>query len=101
MHREDEREWPHQVRGDPQQGAPLPVRLHHHPELTLLQISLAAVDEAAGTRAGAGSKVVLLDQDRSQSAHRRVSGDARSVDTTPDDQEIRRLHGELLQRRPL
>jgi len=59
------------------------------------------VDESARSRAGAGSEIVLLDQDRSQSAHRRITGNSRPVDATPDDQEIRRLHGELPQRRAL
>jgi 2-polyprenyl-3-methyl-5-hydroxy-6-metoxy-1,4-benzoquinol methylase len=99
MYREDELQWPHQVRRDPLKGATLPVRLQHHPELALLEVPQAAVDKPARSRAGAGSEIVLLDQDRSQSAHRRVTGDSSPVDATPDDEEIRWLRGELLQRR--
>ena len=86
---------------DPEQDAALPVGLQHQAEVAGLQVAQAAVDQAAGARAGAGAEVVLLHQHRPESPHRRVAGHAGAGDAAADHQEVGRLRRELVECRPL
>ena len=80
VQRKEEGQGPDQVRRDPEQDAALPVGLEHQAEVARLQVAQAAVDQAAGARAGARAEIVLLDQHRAEPAHRRVAGDAGAGD---------------------
>src|SRR6185312_11741306 len=64
-------------------------RLGYQPELVLLQIAQAAVDQFG---AGAGSmrgQVVLLAKRHGQAPTGRIPRDARAVDATTDHQDVR------------
>ena len=58
------------------------------PELTVLEISQAAVNELAAGGARARAEVALLDENDAQSATRGVACYARTVDAAPNDEEV-------------
>ena len=92
--REGERERPDEVRRDGQQDAPLAQRLGDEPDLAVLQIAEAAVDQPARPRAGSGREVAPLDQPDPQPAHRRIARHAGADDPAPDDEQVERLVGQ-------
>src|SRR5204863_8445844 len=57
--REQERQGSHEVWCDPQQGAPLAARLEDQPQVAVLEVADAAVDEARGATARAAGDVAL------------------------------------------
>ena len=101
VQRKHEGQGPHQVGRDAQQDPPLPVGLEHQAEVAGLEVAQAAMDQAAGPRAGAGAEVVLVHQHRPKPAHRRVAGDAGAGDAAADHQDVGRFRRELIERRPL
>ena len=101
MQRKHEGQGPDQVGRDAEQDAPLPVGLQHQAQVAGLQIAQAAVDQAAGPRAGAGAEVVLVHQDHPESPHRRVAGHSGAGDAPADHQDVGRLRRELIECRPL
>jgi hypothetical protein len=95
---EDKGKWPDEMRGDPEQDPSFTIRLEHQTKIAGLEVAQAAMDQAARARAGAGPEIILFDQYRSQTAHRRVSSHSRSGDATADDQDVGRLRGQLVRR---
>ena len=63
-------------------------------DAALGKVTNAAVEQAAGTAAGAGGKIVLFDQAGAQPAHRRVPNDARADDAAADDEQVERFFNE-------
>ena len=89
--RRQERQRPHQVRGDAQQGAPLPHVLAQLVEAQALQAADAAVQRLGVVERGAAADVAAIDQGDAQAAQGRIPGDGRAVDARADDHQIERL----------
>ncbi len=71
-----------------QQDFPLAQRGTDQTELSLLEITQAAVNEFRRRRRGARGEIALLDQDDPKPAASGVARDAGAVDTAADDGEI-------------
>ena len=86
--RQHERQRLDDVRRLPQHHLALGERLADQPELVVLEVAQAAVDQlGAPLRRGRG-EVVLLDQQHLEPAAGGVARDARAVDAGADDEEI-------------
>ena len=68
-----------------EQDLALVQRFADQPELVLLEIAQAAVDQLGRGRAGMGGEIVLLDQQHVEPAPGRVARDRRAVDAAADD----------------
>ena len=86
--RQHEAHRPDDVGRRPQQDLALDQRLADQPELVILEIAQAAMDQLAAARRGPLREVVLLAQEHLEAAPGGVAGDARAVDAATDDQEI-------------
>ena len=71
--------------------------LVHEPDLALLQVAQAAVDELGGLRRRARGEVVALDERRAKAAGGGVEGDADAGDAAADHQDVERVVGESAQ----
>ena len=71
--------------------AALEQRLADQPEVEVLQVAQAAVDELARAAGGAGGEVVALQQGHAVAAAGRVECDARAGDPAPDDGDVELL----------
>ena len=60
-------------------------------EAALGQVAQAAVQQPAGSAAGAEGQIVLLDQPDAQAAHGRIAGDARPDDPAADHQHVEHI----------
>ncbi len=100
MQGEDERKRSDEVGRDAEEDAPLPVRFPHQPELALLEIPEAAMDQPARPGARAGGEITLLDEHGGKAPHRGVPGDPRPGDAATDDQQIERPGAQRVERRP-
>ena len=94
----EEREWADKVWSVVEQPLALGQILVHEAELTLLQVTKAAVNHLRGFRGRAGGKVVLLDQGGSQPATGGIEGHPGAGDTPADDQHVELFVGETSQR---
>jgi hypothetical protein len=86
-----ERQRPHEVRREPDHELALEQRLAHEPEIEILQVAKAAVDELARAARGARGVVGLLDQRHRVPARGGVEGDAGAGDPAADDDEVEAL----------
>src|SRR4051812_37288728 len=91
IHGPREPEWPHEVRGDAEEGASLAARLEYEMEMPMLEIANAAVNEARRPAGRSAREVVSLHERRLETAHRGVAGDAGSGDAAPDDEDVELL----------
>ena len=91
---DDEAQRPHQVRRQVDVDLALQQRLADEPEVEVLQVAQAAVDELARARGGPGRVVGALDQRHAVAARGRVERDARAGDPAADDEHVERLGGE-------
>jgi 2-polyprenyl-3-methyl-5-hydroxy-6-metoxy-1,4-benzoquinol methylase len=76
------------VRGNPEQDRTFPEGLEHQAQLAMLEVSKAAVDEAARARAGARTEIGRVDEGRMEPPHRGVTQDPGAGDAAADHQEI-------------
>ncbi len=90
--RQHEAQRPDQMRRRAQQHLALAQRLAHQPELALLQVAQAAMDQLRGCRRGAGRKVVLLDEHDLEAAAGGIARDAGAIDAAADDGEVEVSH---------
>ena len=90
----DHRQRPHQVRGERGVDLALEQRLAHEPEVEVLEVAQAAVDELARARRGAGGVVGLLHQRDRVAARGGVERDAGAGDAAADHEHVERLGGE-------
>ena len=92
--REQERQRPDEMRS---QASPQQIALlaggEDEPQVAQLEIAQATMDELGRATAGAAGEVPLVDQADGKPAKRRLTGNPRSVDATPDDQDIERSTG--------
>ena len=72
-------------------------RLVHQPELQLLQVAQATVDQLAGPAGGAGGEVTRLDQGDLEPARRGVEGGTGAGHPTADDQHVEPLAAQATQ----
>ena len=86
--RQDERKRIDEVRREPEQDLALGQRFAHQPELVVLEIAEAAVDQLGAPRGGMRREVVALDQQHLEPASRGITGDACAVDAAAHDQEV-------------
>ena len=86
--RQHEREGLDDVRRDPQHDLALGERLADEPELVVLEVPEAAVDELGAPRRGRGSEIVLLDQEHRQAAPGGVARDPGAVDAAADNEQV-------------
>ena len=85
----EERNRPHEVRGEPGQGQfPLLERLTHEAEVHLLEIAQPAVHEFARPGGRAGRVVALLDESDGQATGRRIQCGSGAGDSAADDEDI-------------
>ncbi len=94
----DERQRVHEVRRERDQELALEQRLADEPEVEVLQVAQAAVDELGRAARGAGGVVRALDERDAVAARGRVERDARARDAATDDDEVERLGGERFER---
>ena len=71
-----------------QQHFALGERLGNQPELVVLEIAQAAVDQLGAPLRGGRREVVLLGQQHREAAARGIARDAGAVDAAADDEEI-------------
>jgi len=90
---EQERQGTHEVRGDAQQDPSLAARFEHQPQIAVLQIAEAAVDQPGRAAARASRHVAFIHEGDAKAAQRRVARDARAGDPAADDQHVHRLGG--------
>ena len=88
-----ERERAHEVRGERDVELALEQRLAHEPEVEVLQVAQAAVDELGGARRGPDRVVGALDQRDRVAARSGVERDARAGDPPAHHQYVERLGG--------
>jgi len=87
--REEERQRANQVRRQTAaQEIPLARRLEHEPDVTVLQIPNAAVDELRRAAARPGGEIALVDEGRTEAPKRRLARDARAVDAAANDDDV-------------
>ncbi len=86
--RQHEAHRPADVRHRAQQRLALDQRVADQPELVVLKIAQAAVEELGRGRRGRRRKIVHLRQHHRKPAARGVAGDAAAVDPATDDEEI-------------
>ena len=86
--RHQERQRPHQVRGQSPERLALAQRLAHEPEVEQLEVAQAAVDELGGARGGGGGEIALLDQRDRQPAQRQVARGAGAGHAAADDDDV-------------
>ena len=88
----DERHRLHQVRAEPgQHQVPFPQGFAYQPELQLLEVAQAAVDQLAGSAARAGRPVPRLQQRRGKPARDGVERASGADDPAADDEHVERL----------
>ena len=88
---EHERHPPDQVGGVPEQPLALGQGLGDEPELPLVEVPQAAVDQLGRLRRRPRGEVVALDQGRAQSPGGGVEGHARAGDAPADHQDVEGL----------
>ena len=84
-------QWPHEVRGDPEERAPLAARLEDEMDMPMLEITNAAVNEPRRPAGRTAREVVSLHERRAKTAHRGVAGDPGAGDAAPDDEDVEPL----------
>ena len=86
--RQHEAQRPDDVRGGRDEDLALAQRLAHEPEVVVLEVAQAAVDELGAAGRGVGREVVLLAQQHREPAAGGIAGDARAVDAAADDEQV-------------
>ena len=71
-----------------QQHLALDERLAHQPELEVLEVAQAAVDELGAVRGGRAAEIAHLGEQHREPAAGGVRGDADAVDAAADNDEI-------------
>jgi hypothetical protein len=84
-------DWMHQVRTLPQQALPFAQRLAYHPDLSVLEVTQAPVDNSGGAAGGAGSEIVLLNQKRAFPGASALSGNGDAINSTTNDDYVEAL----------
>jgi hypothetical protein len=94
----EERHRAHQVRREPGgEQPPLAQRLVHQPELQLLQVAQAAVDQLRRPAGRAGGDVARLDQRHGQPARRGVERGTGPGDAATDDDHVEPLRAQAVE----
>src|SRR5262245_6192628 len=88
MMREQEAHGTHEVRCQPEQDLTLVERTADQPELVLLEIAKATVDELGGGRRGSARQISLLRQHDGEAAARSIARDATAIDAAADDCDV-------------
>ena len=78
----------------PQEARPLLEGLVDQPEVELLEVAQAAVDQAGTAPRGAARDVALFHERGAEAAARCVEQRARADDAAADDEDVERLVGE-------
>ena len=65
--------------------------LAHQPELVILEIAQAAVDQLGAGAGGVRGEIVLLHQQHRQAAPGSIAGDTGAVDAATDHEKVERL----------
>jgi hypothetical protein len=86
--RHHEAQRPHDVRRGAQQGLAFLQCFAHEPELAVLEVAQAAVNQLGTRRRCMRREVVLFAKQHGQSAAGRVARDARAVDPAAHDEQI-------------
>ena len=91
MVRQHEAQRPGDVRRHPQQHLALGQRRAHQPELAVLEVAQAAMDQLGRGRGGGAGEVALFDEQHGEAAPGGVAGNAAPVDAAADDGKVERL----------
>jgi len=83
---------------EPDEQLALQQRLSHQPQVEVLQVAQASMDELRGAAAGPGGEVGLFDQRNAVAAGGRIEGDAGAGDPAPDHDDVKALAGQRLDR---
>jgi hypothetical protein len=90
---DDQRQRLHEMRGERDVDLPLDQRLAHQPEVEVLQVAQAAVDELGRPRRGADRVVGALHERDRVAPGGGVERDARAGDAPADHEDVERLGG--------
>jgi len=88
VHRQRHALGDREVRRDLAQRPPLGRGLEDEPDLTLLEVAQAAVDQLGRAARGARGEISALDECGAQSAHRSIARDAGAGDATADHEHL-------------
>jgi hypothetical protein len=91
----DETHRPADVRHRAQKRLAFDQAFAHQPELEVLEIAQAAVEELGGGGGRRGGEVVHLGQGNLQATARRVARDPAPVDAAADDEDVQDVVGRL------
>ena len=94
---DDDRQRADQMRRERDEQLALEQRLAHQPEVEVLEVAQAAVDELARAAGGAGGVVGALEQRHAVAAAGGVEGDAGPGDAAADDGDVEALTGERVE----
>ena len=83
-----ERQRLHEVRGELHEQRALEQRLAHQPEVEVLEVAKAAMDQLRRAARGAGGEVRLLHERHAVAARRGVQGDPRAGDAAAHHDEV-------------
>ena len=89
--RQDETQWPDNVRGVAKQHLPFLQAFAHQPEFVMLQIAQTAMNQLGTGAGGVLGKIVFFHQHNRQAAACSITGDTRAVDSAPDDKKVVRI----------
>src|SRR5436309_10063018 len=81
----------HQMRRLHQQALALTQRLTHQPDLSMFQVTQAAVNNSRGPAGRAGGKIILLHQQRALAPLRTLARNGHAVDAAADHQNVKAL----------
>src|SRR5205807_8961760 len=81
----------HQMRRLHQQALTFTQRLTHQPDLSMFQITQAAVNNARGPAGGAGGKIILLHQQRALAPLRTLARNRDAVNAAANYQNVKAL----------
>ena len=93
MGRDEHLDGTRQVRRQPPDHAPLVGRLDDQPDVALLQVAYASVDQLRRSTARSDRKIAALDQGNTEAAQNRVARDTGAGDSATDDEQIELVLG--------
>ncbi len=96
--RQHEPQRPRQVRRGSEHDFAFAQRFAHQPEVVMLEVTQAAMDQLGAGRRSVRREIVLFAEYDLQAATRCVARDAGAIDTAADDQDIAAGTGDLGQR---
>ncbi len=99
IHRPCEGEWSDEMWSKAQQPSTFGARLEHKVQVSVLEVSDAAVHQTRRTARRSARKIILLDERDRESAECGIARDSASRDSAADDQQVEGAVGKRSERR--